>query len=300
MANTLISRPVRKDVCIMLSTCDRYKVIAEWTANRIRKEWPGHPPVRFNGFGDQREWMSVTLGGVAAARHDGFRWIYLLLDDHPPVGPCHRQTLNETLPSIAEELDSVNICLLGWGQRRELDGVVMGRRAGWLRRNNASFRWKFSLHPALWNAEALQEILEARLHQYDEGARTPWNFERHRDASDSPVRRRLLENTYRIHGQSTAVGSRFLDEITRQPSLLAFDVFRFGLRILAGQQCRETFDRDNLWLYHYYRGPYPILWSGAVRQGLPSRDFENFIRFSGRCSLLREWREVKAKFIKPC
>jgi len=286
------------DVCILILTCDRYRPVAEWTQHRIVTDWPDHPPLFVHGLGDDRDWMTVALHGVSERLAEGFRWIYLILDDHPPVGKCNAQAMNTTLPELARKLDAVNICLLGWGQRREREGEILSSRDGALRRNDLSFRWKFSLHPSLWSAEKLRELLEIRLGQFAGSDRTAWNFERHRDQPDGPVGPHLLGNTYRVHGARMAVPESSAAEFLRQPALLGFDVFRFALRIAGGQNRRDQFDRENLWLYHYYRGPYPILWSGAMRQGRPSRDFENFLRFSGRSDLRREWNDVK-KQLKP-
>ena len=287
-------------VCILLSTCDRYRPVAEWTESCIDRTWQDHPPLRRWGLGDDRDWMTVTRDGVAAMQCEGFRWIYLVLDDHPPVGLCHSDALNRTLPALAEKLQAVNISLLGWGQRRGREGTRLGRDDGFLLRNDPGYRWKFSLHPALWSAEKLLELLELRISQFEPAARTPWNFERHRDAADGPVRTEFLSGTYRVDGNALAVGSRWKDSLVREPLLSGFDVWRFFLRILRGQERRDAFDRDNLWLYHYYRGPYPILWSGAVRAGQPSRDFENFLRFTGRRAMAEEWRAVREKFAPAC
>jgi len=288
------------DVCILVLTCDRYRAVAEWTKQRIEADWAHHPPVFVHGLGDNRDWMTVARDGVADRLASGFRWIYLVLDDHPPVGKCNAEALNNALPQLARRLGAVNICLLGWGQRREREGRILPARDGALRRNDVSFRWKFSLHPSLWNAEKLHELLGIRLGQFAGKDRTAWNFERHRDQPGGPVGMDLLECTYRVHGARLAVAQSAPAEILRQPALLGFDAFRFLLRITAGQERRDQFDRDNLWLYHYYRGPYPILWSGAMRQGAPSRDFDNFLRFTGRSALRREWNDVKRQLGSAC
>ncbi len=288
------------EVCIFLSTCDRYRAVAEWTESLIGRNWHNHPPLRRWGLGDDHDWMTVTRDGVLAMQREGFRWIYLVLDDHPPVGPCQADILNRTLPALAEKLQAVNISLLGWGQRRGREGIRLRRGYGSLLRNDPGYRWKFSLHPALWSVEKLLELLDIRISQFEPMARTPWNFERHRDAADGPVPAELLSGTYRVDGHAFAVGSRCKDALVREPLLFGFDVWRFFLRILRGQERRDAFDRDNLWLYHYYRGPYPILWSGAVRAGKPSRDFENFLRFTGRRAMSEEWRTVREKFAPAC
>jgi hypothetical protein len=287
-------------VCILLSTCDRYLPVAQWTESLIGRTWTHHPPLRRWGLGDDRDWMTVTRDGVAAMQREGFRWIYLILDDHPPVGPCRAEALNQTLPALAEKLQAVNISLLGWGQRRGREGTPLGRENSFLLRNDRGYRWKFSLHPALWSVEKFLELLDIRISQFEPPARTPWNFERHLDAPDGPVGEDLLNGTYRVDGNTLAAGSHLKDALVREPLLFAFDMWRFFIRILRGQERRDAFDRDHLWLYHYYRGPYPILWSGAVRAGKPSRDFENFLRFTGRRNLAHEWRAVREKFASAC
>ncbi|MBJ7390094.1 MAG: hypothetical protein JHC85_00920 [Chthoniobacterales bacterium] len=287
------------DTCILISTCKRYRPVAEWTASRIAREWENHPPLRYAGLHDTRDWMAVNLDAVDKVLKEGFRWLYLVLDDHPPVGPCNGSALNNELPRLAAELEAVNIGLLGWGQRREREGTVLGETYAKLLRNEASFRWKFSLHPSLWHADSLRELLEIRSAQFPVSERTPWNFERHRDGAQGPVGKRLLENTYRVHGGAMSTNGALGAEAARQTGLLCYDIYRFALRILRGQRARNEFDRKNLWLYCYYRGPYPILWSGAMRQGVPSGDFENFLRFTRRTELRRGWDKVKKQIDQP-
>lgn len=291
---------MNNDVCILISTCDRYRPVAEWTAHRIGKSWKSHPPLRYAGLGDSRDWMTVSLAGVEAARREGYRWIYLILDDHPPVGLCNDAVLNNELPRLAAQLQAVNIGLLGWGQRRECEGRTAEDACAKLLRCDVSFRWKFSLHPSLWHADSLRELLEARMTQFSGLARTPWNFERHRDRPDGPVRREFLERCYLVHGVSMSACLGLGTEILRQPALLAFDLWRFMIRIVRGKKARDAFDAENLWLYHYYRGPYPIFWSGAMRQGVPSREFEKFLRFTPNSQMRREWNKVKEELNRRC
>jgi len=298
---------MEKDIIILISTCERYRPVAEWTRKCIDQNWENHPPVRVCGLQsetstthDSRDWMSLTLEGVNAAHAKGIKWIYLILDDLPPVGLCASRHLNETLPKLAEERQAVNIGLLGWGQRRGNEGVILSRNHGCLLRNNPDYRWKFSLHPGLWSVSALRELLEIRRTQFPPGQRTPWNFERRIDLPGDSVPPWMLENTYRVHGNSMAQSWRVPAIIGLEAFLAMFDIWRFLLRILRGQTSRENFDRNNLWLYHYYRGPYPIFWSGAVRQGKPHQEFEKFLKFTMRHQLLHEWRTTSELFQRTC
>ncbi len=86
-------------LCILIGSCDKYRVLAEWTAARLERMWPDHPPVFFSGIttslgapclpfqGDPRDWMEVTLRAVESLLERGFRWTYLILDDLLPVSP---------------------------------------------------------------------------------------------------------------------------------------------------------------------------------------------------------------------
>ncbi|MCX7868643.1 MAG: hypothetical protein N2322_01715, partial [Terrimicrobiaceae bacterium] len=236
---------------------------------------------------DPADWMSAARLAVEGLMARGFRMAYWILDDHPPVGKCDARMLNEILPRQLEQLGAVNIGLLGCGQRRGLDGRRVPGTG--LVRNEAGYRWKFSLHPALWDLASLEELIEARLGQFSSGGRTPWDFERHRDEPDGPVPLRLLECTYRVEGWRLGPGSTRLAIALKECGLWFFDLWRFFLRVGCGAAAREAFDREGLWLYHWYLGPYPVFWSGAVRAGKPSPEFQTFLRVFGRRWMQSGW-----------
>ncbi len=290
---------MRKDLCILLSTCRRYLPVAAFTRRVIEQWWEPRPPVFLCGVeasdalplrDDSADWMAVTLSAVEDLQSQGFVWAYLILDDHPPMGPCDARLLNTILPNQAMELDAMMIGLLGWGQRRPMEGTDLGKSWDHLSHNAATYRWKFSLHPALWNLEKLATLLHTRKAHYPASEHTPWNFERHRDEPGGPLPQALLEATYRVHGvQSTGMGWR---DIVRDLGLFGFDGYRYLLRKLRGQAARDAFDRTGLWLYFYYRGPYPLFWSGTMRQGKPSKEFGDFLRWTGRKRMASDWAKV--------
>lgn len=296
---------MRKDLCILLSTCPRYAPVARLTQAEIARQWNPAPPVFLCGVEatdalpmreDTADWMAVTLEAVRALAERGYRWVYLILDDHPPVGRCGAPWLNETLPVWAEEHRAAIIGLLGWGQRRPRDGQDLGSAFGHLVRNDRGYRWKFSLHPALWSVEALIRLLEIRMVQFGPGQRTPWNFERHRDAADGPVPGAMLDATYRVHGSSLVPAAERVLNGGKEAALFGFDVWRFFLRVGLGQGTRDEFDREGLWLYHWYFGPYPIFWSGAIRGGRMHPEFQTFQRLLARRWMAPEWVSLERIF----
>ena len=293
------------DVCILISTCARYEPVATLTARQLPCFWNPHPPVFWCGLPDAKslalrddpsDWMAVTRSAVLDLQERGFSWVYLILDDHPPIGPCDSMYLNEHLPRLAEQIGAAQVGLLGWGQRRALEGDLPDKTAPGLSRNSAGYRWKFSLHPSLWSVSCLLTVLEARMMQYEGHARTPWNFERHRDEPGGLLPDRLIHSTFRVNGFQVS-GSRGRALIlAKEAGLFGYDIARFLIRKTAGQAARDRFDTKNLWLYHIYCGPYPLFWSGAVRGGKPSPEFQFFFRLMARMWMLPGWRELGLVF----
>lgn len=291
---------------ILISTFERYQRIAHFTEQQIKKQWAAHPPLYFSGLlqeGDHylkfksapQDWMGVTLEAVQELRRRGLTHVYLILDDHPPMGPCHEGFLNELLPKLAIKLNAANISLLGYGQHRKTEGVKMGKEQGFLERCFIEYPWKFSLHPGLWNLEVLQLLLEERLKIYHEGARTAWNFERHQDQPGDGVLAPFLTRCFRVSGK------HFLkqpDKMKRQLaqealSRFAIDVALYFSKKRRGPLARQTLEKKELWRYGCYLGPYPLFWSGLMQQGKPHAGFEKWLCFSGRSGLQQEWNELK-------
>lgn len=296
--------PVNPKVAILVSTFDRYERLARWTVARIERLWLGHPPVFFSGLSvgsqdclpyqfDPKDWMGVSLSAVEALLEKAFTHVYLILDDHPPLGACHYEFLNYRLPELAGKLDASHISLLGYGQHRKVEGHVLGREFDYLERLDVGYRWKFSLHPGLWNLVDLKFLLLDRMRQYGDGSRTPWNFERHRDEFDGGVQRKLGERCYRIRGDVHDIASGlYLRPLLASARFFA-DIEMFLARIVWGATARERSEIERFWLYGYFGGPYPIFWSGCLRQGKVHGDFEKWLSIFGSSDLRKSWEEAR-------
>ncbi len=262
------------NTCILISTCEKYRPLAEFTRARIREFWKDAPPMRLCGIADDpcalplrddpRNWMKVTRSACEDLIADGFAQAYLILEDHPPLGTCHAVHLNETLPAMMRELDAVSISLSGWGQGREPMGDWVKWRDWELDRCKASNLWKFPLHPALWRLDALRAILDHLIAKLPEEEQTPWAFERKGGAPDSGLPDALIANSYRIEGRTTAV-KKYPAKFEWLKS--ATDVYRYAVRSIAGEEARAAVDERIMGVHHYYHGPYPLIWSGVLRKG---------------------------------
>jgi len=288
--------------CILISTFAKYQRLAQWTARRIDAEWKGHPPVFYAGLeadgvaslgfeGDSSDWMSVNLDAVMRLRGNGFTHAYLILDDHPPVGSCNHRFLNEELPKAAVNLGAAYIGLLGYGQHRRIEGQRVVSQGVVLERSNPNYRWKFSLHPGLWNLSLLEEILKARLDTYAGKDLSPWNFERHRDEREFSER----FASFRVHGESHSIGGLAfrLEMIATGIRRFIADCALFLAKKSGGQKARDAAEVRHHWLYGLYQGPYPMFWSGCMRQGKVNPDFEKWVGRHGNSLIRSDWEQCK-------
>jgi hypothetical protein len=229
--------------------------------------------------------MGVTLQAVETLLARGFRWTYLILDDLPPTARCNADFLNRILPTQAETIDATLISMLGWGQHRAPEGQVLKGE-----------HLSFSLHPGLWQLEHLRDVLQARCRQFAPGTRTPWNFERHQASDHDELPLKYLESCYRVHGRPYAEEkSPLLIDLIQSAGCFVFDIALFVVRKTRGNEARQKAAARWLWPYCYYRGPYPLFWSGVMRQGKESAEWAAFLKIFNPSNIKTEWLEVRQK-----
>jgi hypothetical protein len=285
-------------LAILLSTCDAYAPVARFTLTRLDACWPGHPEVFVCGisesgapFGtplpltaDPRDWVGIALDAVRCLEKQDVEWLYLILDDHPPFGPCEADYLNRRLPANAAALGAIQVNLLGWDQHQPREGAALGPERLFWERNNATFRWKFSLHPGFWHVLTLRRMLEF-LRSSSPEVRSARAFEGAMHGACRNLDPELLERTYRVRGDGfTARGhwyeSRALRALTRQ----LIGPVRLAAR-LGGLQKQAAVDTALLTYHRYANGPYPLFWSGLVRGGHLHEEALRFLAWTGQAAL---------------
>jgi len=277
---------------ILVSTCERYSTLAEYTAGLIDRRWPDHPPLFFCGapprganwlplLDDPRDWMAITRRAVADLQARGVRWLYLVLDDHPPLGPCHAHHLNVDLPEWLGRLEAVYIGLNGYGQGKSRVGERLGAEFASIERLPEDFLWKFQLHPALWAVDGLLALLDELMAATAPGAaRSPWAFERKAGALDGPVPQSLRASTYRICGRRLSANP--LRAAAHRAARFGVRIARYVVGLARGPEAWARLDARVRFLFHYYDGPYPLFWAGAMTRGAPNVEYLRFLRFTGR------------------
>jgi hypothetical protein len=202
---------VCSETCILISSHDRYASLAHFTQTQIDKQWQDHPAVYFSELSalnvsgllefrrDSVDWIDVTLDVVQDLLSHGYRSIYLILDDHPPLGRCQQDLLNHVLTNILAEREATTISLFESGQGRQAAGQTTVDVCGGLEALPESYLWKYSLHLGLWSLSKLRVLLgrlDADLTCLD--ARHPWSFERIGGGYRSMTDREKVGPSYRI------------------------------------------------------------------------------------------------------
>ena len=286
------------ETCILISSHDRYASLAHFTQTQINKQWQDHPAVSFSGLSalnvsrllelrrDPVDWIGVTLDAVHDLLSHGYHSVYLILDDHPPLGRCQQDLLNHVLPNILAERDATNISLFGSGQGRQAVGQITLDVCGGLEALPKSYLWKYSLHPGLWSLSKLQcllDRLDADLTRLD--ARHPWSFERIGGGYRSMTDGEKVGSSYRIAAPFEVLWRK--DKILSASYRSAGDLTRYTAGVVGGPNAWNRVSRRFDFAYHYFDGGYPIFWRGVMEKGRPNSEFKRFCKYFLKHNLMQ-------------
>ena len=278
--------------CILIPSYEKYRVLAGFTASQIDHHWREHPPIFFCGLSvpahethtllmferASDDWLGILIDAVRELRKRGFRMVYVILDDHPPLGPCRYDILNNVLPEVMLSRGAEIISLFGSGQGRNIEGDVVLEAGIGFEQLPDSYLWRYSLHPALWSLQAL-EILLSKLDVEitTRDGRTPWAFERLSGVRISKGETKNMTRCYRLTSNGSTASQK--DQLIA----LLYRVCGQGSRSIAGMvggsaawnrmSCRFDF------IHHYFGGPYPMIWQGIMAKGTLNPQFVKFCQY---------------------
>lgn len=282
---------------LLVPTAPRYEPLARWTCGQIARFWPGHPEIFLCGTenahlplrDDPRDWMRVVHSACRDLLGRGHVQAYVILDDHPPIGPCHADFLRDTLPEMARELSVTSIVTGGFGPLVPPKAKTTVWREWRVECLPAGEPWKLPLHPALWNLARLEEILRILIDRLPSEQHTPWAFERiGSNAEKGGVPPPWLASCWRLDAVQTSLpGVAALhgvaDRLARMGGRARGVVTR-----LAGRPCGPDP------LGHPRIGPYPCFWSGVMKKGAINGEYLAYARRKGRPELTRGLPEAFA------
>jgi len=267
------------DLCILVSVYHPYKWVADFTHRFMDRFWPDHPPLFFCGLTSEeagdlphipcrdkalpRSWAKFVRDACEDLAARGYKKCYFLLEDHPPLGPCHVGHLNETLPELLDVMGAAYIGLMGWDNRRFLArGPVL---ANGLMHLTASESPRFHLHPSLFRLDVLTGCLDLLLQQKNQ---TPWGFEKTCDKADNSLPEEWKQGCYQIRGEDLAVHpsvglGRLLRTAERKFYHRAMSLVPVSQKLGLGMAFWDALGYDDF----FYNGPYPMFYAGVMSRG---------------------------------
>lgn len=271
-----------------MCTCAAYSTIAEASCRLIDRFWLEHPQVFIVGSRetqagesipfscDERDWITMAEESMLWLQGQGYTHCYLILDDHPPVGVCNSTYLNAVLPQLMADCGASHVALSGWDQFQPKNGtVIQVGSERWLH-NDPSFKWKFDLHPGIWNIEDFLTLLQA----VKKDVPRPYSareFEGAAGSKNLSAPQALIESTYKIEGDVMASGHGWWERKWKRRLLInALHISRIAAR-LAGSSLVQKLDDQTEQYTQYINGPYPMYWSGVIKKGLLN---QNLIKFA--------------------
>lgn len=299
------------DICILLSTCDKYIKLAELTVVLIDERWKDHPPIFVCGLSspcdgnaetlmlhnDPQDWIGIARSAAEQLLEKGYQKCYLILDDHPPIKTCNETHLNINLPTLMDTLHATYIGLHGWDQNTLSDGRILGFDYYFLQHQTVSFLWQYALHPALWDIQDFLNMTELLYKTADDiKSQSIWAFERRSGAFPSPFPLDLQGRSYRIFGLGMLRGKyRVLRALTRRFFYFSVNVWSLILKRLFGVEAQQKFVDSVIHETLFFDGPYPIYWSGVMQKGSLNKNFERFLLVRRQDGELSRFRKVIPK-----
>lgn len=296
------------DICILLSTCDKYIKLAELTVVLIDQRWKDHPPIFVCGLSspcggnaetltlhnDSQDWIGIARSAAQQLLEKGYQKCYLILDDHPPIKICNETHLNINLPTLMDSLHATYIGLHGWDQNTLSDGRILGCNYYFLQHQADSFLWQYALHPALWNIQAffnMTDLLDETGN--DIKSRSIWAFERRSGAVPSLFPFNMQGRSYRIFGLVMLGGKfRLIRALSRRFFYFSINLRSLIIKKLLGVDAQQKFIDQIIHETLFFDGPYPLYWSGVMQKGSLNKNFQRFLITHKQDDELSRFQEV--------
>ena len=281
---------------LLMCTCESYTAVAEASCRLIDRFWPGHPDLFIVGGNkipnrktipfacDERDWIGMAHEASLWLRQEGFTHCYLILDDHPPIGKCATAYLNNILPQLVDSLGASHVALAGWDQFQPKDGKLIDVGSERWLKNSPVFKWKFDLHPGIWNISDFCAVLEA-VKGVEPRPYSAREFEGAAGSDSLELPRRLVDSTFKIGGDGVAAGSGWCERRWKRRIVAnGLHISRLAAR-LGGVSLVQKFDERTEYLTQYINGPYPMYWSGVIKKGVLNQNLIRFAQVTNRTEL---------------
>ncbi len=250
--------------------------------------WPGHPEiVCTRKIDDGRNWTKNIQSGVEAAREKGFEAVFLINEEHVPIGNCDADYLEKILPAQARRLGACYVSLFGWDNKRFCSkSPVNELEKGMWMHLVGDHDPRFHLHPAWWRLDALEACCDLVLKDGRANG-SAWHFEKTCDDIDACLPDDFRKACYQIC--AGVARNQPLPKKEMKVRLARRRGTNMAMAILP--HLPEGFFRD-FWLKFWdfdgvvSDGPYPMVFSGILAKGRLNPAFLKFCTSNPRMS---EW-----------
>ena len=269
-------------LCLLVPVYHPYRWAAPLMQQCLDRFWENHPPVFYCGLQAEeagglpnlplrdpalpRDWPAFVRDAVDELKARGFDSCYLLLEEHLPLATCHSRNLNATLPRLLDQLDAAYIGLMGWDNRRfTTRAPILGDDACRLMHLTTPRAPRFHLHPSLWRLDALRDCLELTLR---EPVHTPWRFEKVSERPDAALPERWKNGCYQVCSRTLAhpAPARWT-ALAQWSERFIFHKLMALYSLLPRGKAGKAFWRMVGFDDFFYRGPYPMFFSGVMAKG---------------------------------
>lgn len=297
-------------LAILMPVWHGYRALVPLSLSLLDKYWPGHPPVILGGLTAEEagtanhvpvsdparrgnwSWMVRDAASQVAAR--GFTHVYLIAEEHVPLGPCNVPALEKTLPQWLEDLDAVYISLMGWDNRRypsksSLLPADHGRMMHLTRAGDP----RFHLHPALWRLDVLLRCCELALRDPAKNG-SAWHFEKVNDKSAADLDPAWKAGCYQIAARELSLKSPTpLGAASARVERFVFNKLMALYPFIRPQSLANSLSHLARFDDVFCDGPYPMFYSGLMVKGGENPYAASFLeRTADGRDILRRLREL--------
>lgn len=266
--------------CILVSVWPDYRWLVPILEGMLEEFWPDHPDlIMTREVGNGRNWTRNLLAGVEDAEKRGFDSVYLINEEHVPIGPCNLDFLGSTLPKLASELGAVYVSLFGWDNKRfcSKSPLLGSEKFHWMRLVGPRDP-RFHLHPAWWRLDALKACCHLVLEDGRENG-SAWHFEKTSDDLEANLPGKFRMGCYQIHAGATGVRPMGFFRRVSRPAKRWVDNKAMAVAPLLGPGLmREAWLR--FWNFDSVvsDGAYPMVFSGVLAKGRLNPVFVEYCR----------------------
>lgn len=271
-------------LAILMPVWHGYRALVPLSLSLLDKYWPGHPPVILGGLTSEEagaanhvpvtdparrgNWSWMLRDAATQVAAQGFTHVYLIAEEHVPLGPCNTDALENTLPRWLSELGAAYISLMGWDNRRyPSKSPRLPAAHGHMMHLTGEGDPRFHLHPALWRLDVLLRCCELALRDPAKNG-SAWHFEKVNDKTTADLDPAWKSGCYQIAARELSLKPQTpLSRASAKLERFTFNKLMALYPHVRPQSLANSLSRRVGFDNFLCDGPYPMFYSGLMVKG---------------------------------